>query len=145
MKALESQRIILHCSATPPAMDVDVYDIREWHLARGWQDVGYHFVIKRDGTIQAGRGLDIAGAHTRGNNNSIGICYIGGVNVEHDPEDNMTAVQDVAFRDLVKWLRIMFGDLAVYGHNEFSSKACPSFDVVERFGALFCSRKLVES
>jgi N-acetylmuramoyl-L-alanine amidase len=127
-------KIILHCSATPEGRDVKVDDIRRWHLANGWDDIGYHFCIYADGSIHRGRDLDKSGAHTYGHNrNSIGICYIGGVDKEMNAKDTMTEMQDIAVLELVKSLRLIFGKLSLHGHNEFSSKSCPSFDVQDKY------------
>ena len=71
-------KIIIHCAATNPTMDINAATINEWHLEKGWSGIGYHFFIKRDGQIELGRPLETSGAHTKGNNrNSIGICYNG--------------------------------------------------------------------
>ena len=65
-------KIIIHCSATPPSMDVDANTVDEWHKQRGWSGIGYHFFVKRDGQIELGRPLEKSGAHTKGHNkNSI--------------------------------------------------------------------------
>jgi len=127
-------KIILHCSATPEGRDVKVDDIRRWHLANGWDDIGYHFCVYADGSIHRGRDLDKSGAHTYGHNrSSIGICYIGGVDKEMNAKDTMTEMQDIAVLELVKSLRLIFGRLSLHGHNEFSSKSCPSFDVQDKY------------
>jgi len=127
-------KIILHCSATPEGRDVKVDDIRRWHLANGWDDIGYHFCVYADGSIHRGRDLDKSGAHTYGHNrSSIGICYIGGVDKEMNAKDTMTEMQDIAVLELVKSLRLIFGKLSLHGHNEFSSKSCPSFDVQDKY------------
>ena len=70
------------------------------------------------------------------NEDSIGICYIGGVNAANEPKDTMTVPQEIAFVEIVKSLRLIFGKLSIHGHNEFSTKACPSFLVEEKFGFL---------
>ena len=135
-------RVILHCSATPEGREVSVETIREWHTdppprGRGWSDIGYHYVIHLDGKIEAGRPIEVQGAHTSGENeDSIGICYIGGVNAANEPKDTMTVPQEIAFVEIVKSLRLIFGKLSIHGHNEFSTKACPSFLVEEKFGFL---------
>ena len=86
--------------------------------------------------MQPGRSLDQQGAHTKGHNrDSIGICYIGGVEAtrERKPKDTMTADQERALGKLIQGLRIVLGkELTLYGHNEFSKKACPSFIVSQR-------------
>ena len=70
------KEIIIHCSATREGQQIPVDTIRDWHLAKGWNDIGYHFYIDLDGTINKGRDIDKIGAHCKGHNrNSIGICY----------------------------------------------------------------------
>ncbi len=130
------RRIIIHCSATREGEEVSVETIRNWHTSppRNWSDIGYHFVIGLDGTVFQGRPIDKQGAHTRGQNaDSIGICYIGGVDKDLNPKDTMTEIQDISLLELVKSLRLIFGELNLHGHNEYSSKACPSFDVQEKY------------
>jgi N-acetylmuramoyl-L-alanine amidase len=130
------KRIILHCSATAEGKEISLETIRKWHVeGRGWSDVGYHFLIHLDGDIESARPLDKSGAHTRGHNgDSIGICYIGGVDADNNPKDTMNDCQEEAFRELVFSLRMVSDeDLTLHGHNEFSSKACPSFKVSEKF------------
>ena len=75
-------KIIVHCSATPRHKDFSAEDIRDWHVkGNGWDDIGYHFVIRLDGSIEYGRMVDKYGAHVKSHNyDSIGICYIGGMN-----------------------------------------------------------------
>ena len=129
-------RIMLHCSATVEGKDYSVDTIRKWHVdGRGWSDIGYHYVIQLDGTISQGRPITRAGAHTKGHNkDSIGICYIGGIDADKKPKDTMTPEQNSAFRMLVRSIRILFGeDITIHGHNEFANKACPSFIVKEKF------------
>lgn len=133
-------RIILHCSATRTNQDIGAAEIRKWHTTppRNWSDIGYHYVIRRDGTIEPGRPLDRAGAHTKGHNaTSIGICYVGGIAGDGTPEDNMTAAQEMSWMLLVNSIRVLFRpDITVHGHNEYSTKACPSFDVQQKYGFL---------
>lgn len=123
--------IILHCSATPDGRDVTVEEIRQMHLKNGWNDIGYHFVIYRDGSIHTGRPLKQIGAHAAGHNTgSIGICYIGGMDKENKKaQDTRTPQQQQALLYLVKQLIQTFGNLHIYGHNELSSKSCPCFNV----------------
>lgn len=125
--------IVLHCSATRPNMDVGVKDIRRWHLAQGWSDIGYHYVIKRDGTVQKGRPEAEVGAHVAGfNASSIGICMVGGVNQKdfRIPENNFTREQFAALKDLVAVLVRKYPKAVIMGHCDFPkvNKACPSFD-----------------
>lgn len=123
-------KIIIHCSATPEGRDVKTETIRQWHLKRGWSDIGYHYVIELDGKIVSGRPLERVGAHCRGENTgSIGICYVGGVNEEMIPKDTRTEAQRAALHSLLFDLTDNFANATIHGHNEFSSKACPSFNV----------------
>lgn len=123
--------IIIHCSATPEGRDFTVEQIRQWHLARGFSDIGYHYVIYRDGSVHAGRPEAKVGAHTLGRNaHSIGICYIGGCAADgKTPKDTRTPAQRKALVALVQTLRRKYPAATVHGHNEFACKACPSFDV----------------
>lgn len=131
--------IFLHCSATPPSRDIDVEDVRKWHTSepRNWKDVGYHYFIKLDGTIEVGRDLDQVGAHVRGaNKTSVGICYAGGVNEEGEIENTMNRRQRAAIVRLVRSLRIVLGHrVELLGHRDHANtkKACPSFDVRAEF------------
>ena len=133
-------RIMLHCSATVEGKDYSVDTIRKWHVeGRGWSDIGYHYVIHLDGSVSQGRPLDRSGAHTKGHNkDSVGICYIGGLDEDKNPKDTMNPEQNAAFRMLVQSIRILFGDdITIHGHNEFANKACPSFKVKEKFADMY--------
>lgn len=128
-------KIIIHCSATPEGQDFTVQQIRQWHTTpkpkgNGWSDIGYHFVIYRDGSVHKGRPLEQIGAHTLGYNaNSIGICYIGGCATDGSPKDTRTEAQKLALVKLVAELKARFPKATVHGHNEYAAKACPSFNV----------------
>lgn len=129
-------KIILHCSATPEGKDYTVAQIRQWHIARGFSDVGYHFVIYRDGSVHRGRPENRVGAHTTGQNaHSIGVCYIGSCEAtknakgDYPPKDTRTPAQRSALVRLVSELRSKYPDATVHGHNEYANKACPSFNV----------------
>lgn len=128
-------KIICHCSATPEGRDYTVEDIRRWHMAppNRWSDIGYHYVIYRDGTIHTGRPIGQVGAHCKGYNRySIGVCYIGGCAKDgKTPKDTRTAEQRAAFVKLLTELHQRFPKATLHGHREFAKKACPSFDVVE--------------
>lgn len=122
--------IIVHCSATPPDMDIGVEKIREWHKERGWSDVGYHCIIRRNGNIENGRHVNRAGAHTTGHNaNSIGVCLIGGINKKGKAEANYTPAQWATLERLLRVLRVEYRDATIHGHREFAAKDCPSFDI----------------
>ena len=124
--------IVVHCSATRPSMDIGKKEIDRWHRERGFFKIGYHFVIRRDGTVETGRDLMEAGAHVQGiNDRSIGICMVGGVteNDVNTPECNFTMEQFVTLTVLLKQMKAQFPKAKIKGHNEFAKKACPSFDV----------------
>ncbi len=127
--------LVVHASATPETMDIGVEEIRQWHRQRGWLDVGYHKIIRRDGTVEDGRPLDVPGAHARGfNSRSLGICLIGGVESDKKtPESNYTHDQWNALELLITDLKGMFPDAEVLGHRDLPhvSKACPCFDTKE--------------
>ncbi len=123
-------KIIIHCSATPEGRDVSVREIDRWHRDRGFSKIGYHWVIYLNGSIHKGRPEEIAGAHVIGHNSySIGVCYVGGVDVKHNPKDTRTEAQRLALRELVKELKERYPGATVHGHNEFTAKACPCFNV----------------
>lgn len=126
--------IIIHCSATKPSMDIGVDEITDWHVkGNKWSDIGYHYVIRRDGSLEHGRDIKIDGAHCKGHNKgTIGICLVGGIDNEGKPSNNFTANQFYTLEHILEnlvWKDFMSNEYYIKGHNEFSSKACPSFDV----------------
>lgn len=140
------KEIIVHCSDTPEGRHHTVADIRTWHKAKGWADIGYQYVIYIDGSIHNGRSVDISGAHCSGHNShSIGVCYIGGCEGEvkngkivpktdkngyHIPKDTRTLEQKGSLVYLLKELRKMYPKAKIYGHHDFDKgKPCPCFDV----------------
>lgn len=128
------KEIIIHCSATPEGKDFTVQDIDRWHRQRGWRCIGYHYVIYRDGSVHAGRSLQLVGAHCKGHNAmSIGICYIGGLGKDGKPKDTRTPEQKRALKTLVLKLKKDYPNATIHGHNEFAAKACPCFDVRKEF------------
>lgn len=131
----EINKIIVHCAATAEGKDFTVEDIDKWHKAQGWKCIGYHYVIYRDGSIHKGRDISEVGAHCKGQNaKSIGICYIGGCASDgKTPKDTRTNEQKTALVQLITSLKKDYPDAVVYGHRDFSSKACPSFDAKEEY------------
>lgn len=140
-----TKHIVLHCSATRANQDVGAKEIRAWHRARGWSDIGYHYVIRRNGTVERGRQPDNSiGAHVEGHNsNTLGICLVGGLNNRTGaPEDNFTPAQHQALADLIKRLLPRFPGATILGHRDLSPdrdgdgvvephewlKACPCFN-----------------
>lgn len=118
------KRVIVHCSATEG--DVDANTIRDWHKARGWSDIGYHYVIRTSGAVEPGRPIEKAGAHCKGHNwDSIGICLAGG----RDGTANYTPQQWRSLRVLVEYYELVY-DCSVHGHNDYTDlKTCPNFNV----------------
>ena len=140
----KTDQIAVHCSETPASDNIDVDIIRKWHTdpvpeGRGWIDVGYHFVIKRDGTIQPGRPVWALPAAVTGENYHIlAICLVGGSD-EHDKEqNNFTPEQFESLKTLIQGLMQKYPDIEqnpqpVLGHRDYASgkaegKFCPSFD-----------------
>lgn len=120
----EITKHIIHCSATPNDRLVTTKEIRTWHIARGWSDIGYHFIIHRGGNISHGRPCNVAGAHCKGfNDNSIGTCLIG--------TDKFTSAQMESLIELDRMLKHVYNkEITTHGHNEFTDqKTCPNFDV----------------
>lgn len=129
--------IIIHCTATPEGREVTVEELRRWHRAKGWADVGYHYVIYLDGSVHEGRPVRQAGAHTSGHNaHSIGVCYVGGCDAKMQPKDTRTALQKASMLNLLKKLLTLYPGATLHGHREYAAKACPSFDVKEEYKEL---------
>ena len=126
--------IIIHCSDTEEGQNFTAADIDRWHRAKGWNEIGYHFVIDIDGTIERGRRLYKVGAHCKYHNqNSIGVCYIGGkrkgVHV-----DTRTPAQKIAMEILVTSLCTMFPNISrICGHRDYATVACPCFDAAKEY------------
>jgi len=127
--------IIVHCSATREGQEISVDTIRQWHIRRGWSDIGYHFVIYLDGSVHEGRPLEKIGAHTIGHNSySIGVCYIGGMNKEYTKaKDTRTTAQKESLKNLLMSYKNKYKDIKIYGHRDFANKACPSFDATSEY------------
>jgi N-acetylmuramoyl-L-alanine amidase len=129
IKLRDITELIIHCSDTPAGRADDVHDIDRWHKARGWSGCGYHYVICLDGTIQVGRDEAKIGANCKGHNSkSIGICYIGGKDV-----DTRTDAQKVSLVYLLGTLKRKYKGAVVYGHRDFSTKPCPQFNAKNEY------------
>lgn len=144
---------VVHCSATKPSQDIGVDWIRRIHVRDNrWSDVGYHYVIKRDGTIQQGRPVERPGAHTKGHNmHTIGICLAGGLgddgSIVEGYDHAFTRDQECAMRRLLRYLWAQYPDAGITGHRDLSPdknhdgvitkdewlKNCPCFDVSQLF------------
>lgn len=148
-KRIQTIYVVWHCSASRPGHDIGAREIREWHLAKGWSDIGYALVIRRDGTIEPGRALDAIGAHVAGHNSdSVGICMVGGLDAEGKPfasrPDLFTPAQWDSARVVYELMRRMYSHAEHLGHRDLSPdlngdgkiaqgewlKTCPGFDVL---------------
>ncbi|HBO3276633.1 TPA: N-acetylmuramoyl-L-alanine amidase [Pseudomonas aeruginosa] len=123
--------LVVHCAATKPSMDIGLREIRQWHRQRGWLDIGYHFVIRRDGTVELGRPVNTIGAHVADHNyESVGVCLVGGIDATGAPENNFTDAQFKSLRELLDKLKVDYPSAKIVGHRNLDrNKACPSFDV----------------
>ena len=132
--------IVVHCSATREDCPFSVEALRAEHLRRGFRDIGYHYYIRRDGTVANTRPITLVGAHVKGMNaHSIGICYEGGLNEDGKPADTRTAAQRFALIDLLTILRHQYPEAQIAGHYQLSAsihKACPCFDPKKEYSGL---------
>jgi N-acetylmuramoyl-L-alanine amidase len=141
--------IVVHCSATPEGRDVTAADINKMHIARGFKKIGYHYVVRLDGTVETGRKENEIGAHAKGYNaNSIGVCYVGGLASDgKTPKDTRTPAQKSALKKLLHTLKQRYPDARIVGHRDLSPdtnhngkvdkwewiKACPCFDAIPEY------------
>jgi len=128
--------IVIHCSAVKPDQQSSAAQIDSWHRQRGFHlGIGYHYVIRRDGTLEMGRPEYMVGAHCKNHNqHSIGVCYEGGLNARGDPADTRTEAQKRTMRQLVDELRQRYPKAIVVGHHNLNPlKACPCFDAIKEF------------
>jgi len=123
--------IIIHCADTKVTQSFSIEDVRKWHVEeRGWSDVGYHYYIRLNGSLEIGRPVVKSGAHCRGRNqNTIGVCFEGGKFSDGCEWNKPLSPQIKAFEELKKSLFMVFGELKLSGHYEYSSKTCPNFDI----------------
>ncbi|WP_104758189.1 N-acetylmuramoyl-L-alanine amidase [Helicobacter salomonis] len=126
-------KIIVHCSATKEGKNFNAQDIDRWHKERGFNKIGYHYIIGINGEVERGRMLSEIGAHVKGHNSdSVGICYIGGLDERGRPKDTRTPEQINALHNLLDYLTRMFPDATIYGHRDFEpNKDCPCFEAKE--------------
>ena len=143
MKRKSTNWIVLHCTATPPSVDIGRAEIDQWHKAAGWSGIGYHVVIRRDGRVEYGRPLYDVGSHVKGfNSKSVGVVMVGGVDSRKRAADNFTPAQWQTLVKVVRELIEKFPSAVVIGHRDFSPdrdrdgqvepqewiKQCPCFD-----------------
>lgn len=128
-------KIIIHYTATPQGEEFSNAQIKASHLARGFSDIGYHYVIGLNGEVRPGRSEAVVGAHCTGHNTrSIGVCYVGGCpprsvkNWQNIGLDTRTPAQKAALLKLLKELKQRYPNATIHGHREFANKPCPGFD-----------------
>ena len=132
----KTDSIIIHCAATKASMDIGYKEIREWHVDQnGWDDVGYHFIIKRNGQYEKGRPEGYSGAHAPSHNSrSIGICLVGGMADDGGPENNFTLEQFLTLKDLINMIMERYSEITeILGHCDVQDNKpnCPGFNVKE--------------
>ena len=129
------KEIIVHCTATPEGRIETVQSIRNMHKSKGWSDIGYHYLIGLNGERWEGRNVNLIGAHCEGHNsNSIGVCYVGGVDKKMQAKDTRTEKQKYALVALLKDLRKLYPKAKIYGHHDFNKgKSCPCFDAKNEY------------
>lgn len=127
--------IIVHCTASAEGKNFKAADIDRWHKQRGWNGIGYHYVVDLDGTVEQGRPISKVGAHCLGHNtNSIGVVYVGGVASDgKTPKDTRTPAQKTALVKLLAELKRQYPNATIHGHRDFAAKACPSFDATTEY------------
>ena len=127
--------IVIHCSAVRPGQQSSAADIDKWHKDKGWKGIGYHYVVRRDGSIEKGRPLEQVGSHVVGHNkHSIGICYEGGMDDTGRNVDTRTPAQKVTLRRLVEDMHARFPKAVIVGHHNLNPlKDCPCFDAVSEY------------
>lgn len=134
------KHIVVHCSATPEGRPHTAVDITRWHKAQGYSTIGYHWVVRLDGTVEPGRDELAIGSHVKGfNSHSIGVVYVGGVDkVKLQPKDTRTKEQKAALLKLLKELKRRYPKAVILGHRDFANvrKACPSFSAKAEYEGL---------
>ena len=128
--------VVIHCSAVRPDQMSSVAQIDSWHRERGFKfGVGYHYVIRRNGSIEAGRPEWMVGAHCVNHNKySIGVCYEGGYDARGQPADTRTAEQKATMRRLLEELHQRYPRAVIVGHRDLShDRDCPCFDAAREY------------
>ena len=130
--------ILVHCSAVKPDQTSSAKQIDAWHKALGWSGIGYHYVVRRDGTVEKGRDESLVGAHCAGRNrHSIGVCYEGGLEAKGKPADTRTPEQKESLLRLLADLRQRHPQALIMSHHTFNPrKACPCFSAENEYKVL---------
>lgn len=131
--------IIIHCSATKEGRNFTAKDIDRWHRQRGFNCIGYHYVVRLDGSYEAGRPIEQVGAHCPQegmNRRSVGICYIGGLDSKGNQKDTRNAAQRQTLVTLIRTLKGRYPSIRrVCGHRDVKgvAKACPCFNAEKEY------------
>tara|TARA_A100001015_G_C14469783_1_gene511252 strand:- start:113 stop:529 length:417 start_codon:yes stop_codon:yes gene_type:complete len=124
LKSEDIKFLIIHCSDTPDDKNIDASYIHEMHLNFGWDGIGYHKIIKRNGLIENGRPEFWIGAHVKGlNEKSLGVCLLG--------KKDFTVKQFNSLKKVLKLWKKKYPNAKIFGHCEVvkTNKTCPNFDV----------------
>ncbi|MCM1032375.1 MAG: N-acetylmuramoyl-L-alanine amidase [Odoribacter sp.] len=134
----EINLIVVHCTATPEGRDVTAADVDRWHRQRGFLKIGYHYLVRLDGSVETGRDENETGAHCSGHNSrSIGVVYAGGLDKSgRHPADTRTPAQREALIKLLRRLKARYPDAEIRSHRDFAPKACPCFDATAEYSCL---------
>lgn len=137
--------LVVHVTATPAGRDIGVKEVRAMHKAKGWSDIGYNELIRIDGTLETGRGVDAIGAHVAGfNSTAYGISLVGGLDSTGKPANTATHAQMVTLERRLREMAERYPNAGVCGHRDLSPdrdgdgviepsehiKACPCFDAI---------------
>lgn len=129
--------IIVHCTATRERLDIGAAEIDRYHRQRGFDSIGYHYVVRLDGSIEKGRDESAVGAHCLSHNVcSIGVAYVGGIDADGKPKDTRTPAQKRSLSALLTELRRRYPGAKIHGHRDFAAKVCPCFDATKEYAAL---------
>ena len=132
----KTEMIVVHCAATKPSMDIGYKEIRKWHVEdNGWDDVGYHYIVRRDGKVEVARSEAFQGAHAPAvNSKSIGVCLVGGMAEDGGAENNFTLEQFLSLKDLIKKIKTTNPNIKeILGHCDVQDNKpnCPGFNLKE--------------
>lgn len=148
--------IVIHCSATIEGRPHTVQEVERWHKAKGWASIGYHYVVTLDGKAWTGRPERSPGAHVGGHNSTtIGVCYIGGLDLNAQPKDTRTDAQKAGLLTLLRSLKGRYPTATILGHRDLSPdknkdgkvtpdewvKACPCFDAQPEYAGVLGQKK----
>lgn len=129
--------IIVHCTATPEGREVSAAEVDRWHRQRGFRCIGYHYLVRLDGRVEAGRAEEEIGAHCKGHNaGSIGVVYVGGLDAKGAPADTRTPAQRASLASLLRELKSRHAGARIRSHRDFAAKACPCFDATTEYAGL---------